>query len=123
MDSALIASEEEEQKVIFQWARMMAGKYPELELLHAIPNGGYRTKATAKKLKKTGLKRGVPDMCLPVARGKYHGLYIELKREAGGRVTPEQREWIERLNNEGYLAKVCRGSEEAIDTIEKYLNM
>ena len=48
---------------------------------------------TAANLKKEGVKRGVPDICLPVSRGKYHGLYIEMK--AGkNKPSKEQKEWI-----------------------------
>ena len=72
-------SEHDEQSAIFEWAALMQGAYPELGLLFAIPNGGKRDKATAGKLKAEGVKAGVPDMCLPVSNGKYHGLFIELK--------------------------------------------
>lgn len=68
-----------------------------------------------------GLRRGVPDICLPVARGGYHGLYIELKRLHGGRVSPEQLEWIDALNQQGYCACVCKGWEAAAAEIGKYL--
>ena len=44
-----------------------------------IPNGGSRNKLEASNLKKQGVKAGVPDLFLPVGRGSYHGLFIELK--------------------------------------------
>jgi hypothetical protein len=56
-----------------------------------------------------------------VARGAYHGLYIELKRRHGGKVTPEQREWIDDLSKQGYAAIVCHGFDEAVSVIEEYL--
>ena len=59
-------TEEQEQAYIFQWAEIMAFKVPELELLHHIPNGGMRSKAEAVRFKRTGVKAGVPDLCLPV---------------------------------------------------------
>lgn len=68
-----------------------------------------------------GMKKGVPDLCLPVARGGCHGLYIELKRTKGGKVTPEQLEWVDALTRQGYMAAVCRGWEEASDIITEYL--
>ena len=113
--------EETEQIQIFQWAAYSVGRFPELRLLHAIPNGGARSAVTGAKLKAQGVKAGVPDMCLPVSRGGYHGLYIELKRRHGGRVAPEQRTWIADLSGQGYLAVVCCGCDEAIDVLEKYL--
>ena len=95
---------------------------PELGLLYAIPNGGKRAIKTAVALKKQGVKRGVPDMCLPVPRGGFNGLYIELKRVKGGTVSDEQREWIAALNTQGYKAIICHGAEEAIEQIRGYLD-
>ena len=114
-------TEESEQRSIFQWAHYAAAEHPELRLLFAIPNGGYRSKATAGRMKATGTKPGVPDMMLPVPRGEYHGLWIELKRAKGGRVSDEQHWWIDELNRCGYMAVVAKGSEMAIRIIEAYL--
>jgi hypothetical protein len=72
-------------------------------------------------MKAEGLKGGVPDICLPVARGGHHGLYIELKRIKNSRVTEEQLKWLENLAGQGYVAAVCRGADEAIDLITRYL--
>lgn len=117
----VIPLEEIEQEHVFLWASMEERAYPELAMLYAIPNGGKRAIKTAVALKKQGVKRGVPDMCLPVARGGYHGLYIELKRQKGGVVSDEQREWIAALNTQGYKAIICHGAEEAIEQIRGYL--
>ena len=78
-------TEAQEQKAIFDWSRQptVRGQYPELKLLHHIPNGGKRDAIEAKHLKAQGVKKGVPDLCLPVARGPYHGAYIELKTQTG----------------------------------------
>jgi hypothetical protein len=67
------------QVALFQWASLNTGKYPELEDLFAIPNGGKRDKRTAAKMRAEGVKAGMPDICLPHARGGYHAYYIELK--------------------------------------------
>ena len=117
----VIPLEEIEQEHVFLWASMEERAYPELAMLYAIPNGGKRAIKTAVALKKQGVKRGVPDMCLPVARGGYHGLYVELKRQKGGTVSDEQREWIAALNTQGYKAIICHGAEEAIEQIRRYL--
>ena len=113
--------EDAEQRIIFQWAAMETAARPELGLLYAIPNGGTRAIKTAIALKAQGVKSGVPDMCLPVARGGYHGLYIELKRQKGGTVSETQKSWITALNTQGYKAIICHGAEEAIGTIKEYL--
>jgi len=69
------------------------------------------------------VKSGLPDLCLPVPRGKYHGLYIELKKEHGGIVSKNQREWLDNLTRQGYCSVVCHGWEDAKNTIEEYLNL
>ena len=72
-------TESQLQIQIFEWAQLMTGKYPELYLLYHIPNEGKRSIYYGAKLKREGLKSGVPDICLPIPKGQYCGLYIELK--------------------------------------------
>jgi hypothetical protein len=114
--------EHEEQCRLIEWARDNEARYPELALLFAIPNGGHRNKAAAGKLKAAGVRAGVPDLCLPVSRRGMHGLWIELKRPAGGRVSGEQEAWLTRLAVAGHVVAVCYGWEEARDVILSYLN-
>lgn len=121
-DASPVPTETAEQQTLFEWARMMSGKWPELELLYHIPNEGKRSHKTGARMKAEGLRRGVPDICLPVARGGHHGLYIEMKRVKNSKVTKEQFEWIEALVAQGYVAAVCRGCDEAISLITSYLS-
>jgi len=88
---------------------------------YAVPNGGSRNPIEAKNMKAEGVSAGVPDICIPVPNKKYHGLYIEMKRQKGGRVSEKQKEWIDRLNQNGYLAVVCRGYEAAVGVVEDYI--
>lgn len=122
MAKGFIPTEAQEQELIFEWASIAQGRYPELALLHAIPNGGSRNKIEAAHLQKQGVKAGVPDIFLPVSNGRYNGLYIELKRTKGGRVSAEQGRWITLLRENGYQAEVIKGAEEAIRLITHYLN-
>jgi hypothetical protein len=69
---------------------------------------------------RTGYVKGFPDLQITEARRNYHGLFIELKTKTG-RITPHQKQWIEDLNERGYLAKCCKGMEEAMDLIDWYL--
>lgn len=119
--SERIPSESQEQKWLFEWARLRERAVPELRLLFHIPNEGKRTKATGGKMVAEGLKSGVPDLFLPIARGCFHGLFIEMKRVKGGRVSLSQHEWITELVRQGYRCVICRGWEEAKDEIERYL--
>ena len=115
-----IASEHVEQVALFNWADFQRLKMPELQLLHAIPNGGKRDRITAARLKAEGVRAGVPDIFLPVAREPWHGLYIELKTRRG-RVTEHQKRWIVGLREQGYMAAVCRGWHPASALIKAYL--
>lgn len=113
--------EDDEQALLFEWAEWNTTTYPSLSMLYAIPNGGYRKMATARRMKKTGTKKGVPDVCLPVSRGNYNGLYIEMKRAKGGRASDEQKWWLEHLTDQGYRAVICKGFAEARDELISYL--
>jgi hypothetical protein len=101
----------------------MDRRHPELKGLFHVPNGGARDKITGARLKREGVKAGVPDVLLLVARGEYHGLAIEMKRQKGGVLSQNQKAWINRLNARGYKAVACRGAADAIKTIEGYLAM
>jgi hypothetical protein len=121
--TAVHKSEAEEQCELIAWANQCAavGIHPELKWLHAIPNGGRRDKAEAAHLKRQGVKPGVPDLCLPVPRGRYHGLYIEMK-VGKNKPTENQVEWLSALDGMGYAVAVCYSVSEGRDTIEEYLS-
>ena len=114
-------TEHEEQVALMRLVEMHLGRWPELGMLFAVPNGGDRNPIVGKKLKAEGVKPGVPDLCLCLPRGGYHGLFIELKRQKGGTVSPEQKAWIQALNGQGYRAEVCKGSVEAWAVIREYV--
>jgi hypothetical protein len=124
----LSPSEHVEQRQLVRWATVFAKKYPALDLLFAIPNGGNRNVITGKLLKAEGVKAGVPDLCLPVPSGDHHGLFIELKRESArpkragkGGVSTAQRWWLDSLSKQGFRTEVCYGAKHAIEIIEHYL--
>ena len=86
-----LSDESGHQEAIIEWCAWNMQQYPELELLYHVPNGGKRDKATAAVLKRQGVKAGVPDLVLPVARCGYHGLY---RVEGAGRFRPKVTEGI-----------------------------
>lgn len=108
------------QEAIIQWCQYRKGIYPELDLLYHVPNGGKRDRTTATVLKRQGVKAGVPDLVLPVARSGYHGLYVELKAP-GGKLEPSQVEYLEGVEQQGYLALVCVGWQAAVEALADYL--
>ena len=92
----LTGSEDAEQEKVVCWAKLMSNAYPDLELLYHVPNGGSRNKAEASKLRRMGVRAGVPDLVLPVPRAGYAGLYIELK-VGENRPSNSQKDWLEKL--------------------------
>lgn len=123
-------SEHAIQAAFIRWTNLVIHQYPALENLFAIPNGGLRPykidkqgrrySAVGRKMKAEGVKEGPPDLLLLVARLGYHGLGIETKRP-GGRLSPAQQDWHERLTREGYFVKTCYSVEEMIATTKWYL--
>ena len=116
-------TEEQEQMIVIEWRDLMIFRYPCLKLLIHIPNGGLRSKSEAVRFKKLGVKSGVSDLFLPVARKGYHGIWIEMKRQKGGRLRPDQKEWIDDMTEQGYLALRADGADEAIGMLERYLEV
>lgn len=91
----------------------------------AIPNGGKRSAVTGAILKAEGVKRGTPDIAifepffwarndLPKA-----GLFIELKDGTKGRLSSYQQAWIERLQENGYRAEVCRNMDDVLRVLKE----
>jgi len=113
--------EEDEQMAVLEWTKYARGAMPELDLLFHPANGEVRHPATATKLKAMGVKPGVPDLVLPVARHGYHGLFIELKRRKMGIVSEVQEEWLAALACQGYRTVVCKGADQAIQELRDYL--
>lgn len=113
--------ESQEQQNLFEWSKLSQSKYPELSLLHAIPNAGKRNIVQGARMKREGMLAGVSDVMLPVARNGFHGLYIELK--AGkGKASDSQKWWIAETTKQGYYSTVCFGWIEAKGVLEGYLN-
>ena len=112
------------QKAVIAWSQQpdIRQRWPELSMLYHIPNEGKRSGRYGQALHDAGLKRGVPDLHLPVPKGRYHGLFIELKT-ANGRPTEAQYWWLEHLKLQGYFAVVCRGYENTIRMLEWYLDL
>ena len=116
-----VPTEDQEQMTVMSWAHRTKFKDGRLsDYLFHIPNGGSRNIIEATKLKKMGVKAGVPDLQLIVPNGEVHGLWVELKAQKG-KLQPSQQIMIQRVEAQGYMCKVCFGADEAISEIKKYL--
>ena len=74
------------------------------------------------KAKKSGYKKGFPDLFIYEPRCKFHGLAIELK-VGYNKATTEQLYWQKELIKRGYVSEICNGIDEAMGVINTYLNL
>jgi hypothetical protein len=113
-------SEAAHQTALFAWAALNVYKWPELAWMFHIPNGGTRNPVEAGFLKAAGVRAGVPDIFLPVARWGKHGLWIELKVK-NNKPRKNQNEWMAMLVHLGYAGVTAYSWSEASDYIIRYL--
>jgi len=117
---AKAGTEHAHQCAVMCWAANNFTTWPLLKLLFAIPNGGERNPIVAGRLKAEGVKSGVPDLFLPVARHGFHGLFIEMKKPKGT-IGPNQPQWEADLKAQGYGHLFSYGWEQAASALEWWL--
>lgn len=118
---ALVPSEHAIQVAFVSACRLLEGQYPDLGLAFAVPNGGYRCKKTAALLAQEGVRPGVPDWLLPVARGRWIGCALEFKRPGSGRLSEAQAAYLPRLQAAGWRVTVQTDAAEALAEVLAYL--
>lgn len=110
-----LPTEQDEQFVAVAWLKKMGIPH------HHSPNGGSRDVREAAKFKRLGTSPGFPDIWIPLARKSHHGLYIELKRVSGGRLSDHQKYWRDQSLREGYAWYEAKGALECIKIVKDYL--
>lgn len=88
--------------------------------MEASLNGVRLSTAQAGKAYAAGMLAGALDINLPVARGPYHGMRIEMKF-GKGRMTDDQKWYAARLVELGWYVVTCWDWEEAREEIIDYL--
>jgi rhodanese-related sulfurtransferase len=111
MTTDRLPTEHEEQRELVRWFRQT---YKGVRIF-AIPNGGVRSRAAAGRLKAEGVSAGVPDLFVPA-----WGLWIEMKRQKGGVVSAEQKDWINYLQSVNHVCIVGKGAEAAKAAISDF---
>ena len=111
-----IPTEREEQIRFVTWVKKLGYR------VSASANGGSRYLLEAMNFKRMGVSKGFPDIEIPLPKGGFHGFYLEMKRLKGGKLSDEQIEWINYLNEQGYYAVIANGCEEAQKMFLTYLN-
>ena len=105
-------SESDEQIGFIAW---WDASFPAVRIFH-VPNGGHRQISVAKRLKDEGVRPGVPDLFAPAWL-----LWIEMKRTRGGRLSADQKDWIEYLQSIGHTVIVARGARDASAQVIAFL--
>ena len=109
----------DEQKSQFDLVEFIRYQYP--NILFTISPGGLLTSSrVGGKAKKLGYNPGVPDLIIFEPRGKYHGLFIELKAEKGI-ISDVQKGWLLKLKSSDYYAVVCFNFNDAVQVLREYL--
>lgn len=113
------ANETTEQQAVIEWSLYSCGRFPALKNLYHVPNEGKRSKSTGGIAKSLGLRPGVPDLILDHPAGRYHGCRIEMKY-GKNKPTPDQEDWLKRMQAAGYFVAVCWSASAAIALLEEY---
>lgn len=112
-------SEDQEQAEVIRWANARPwGQY----LLH-IANETIGGRNRVLRNVALGVRKGVPDLLLPIPMHGFHGLWIEMKRADGGTPSKAQVAWITALNQMGHKAVLCHGAREAIAELTQYMEV
>ena len=109
-----LPSEHDEQAGFVQWFR---AKWPRV-VIFATPNGGKRDIKTAKRLHREGVTPGIPDLYIPA-----WGIWVEMKRQKGGRISPDQNIMIEYLEQIGHTVIVGYGAMDASDKLLRVISL
>jgi hypothetical protein len=119
MGNAINYEESREQAALIRWFDL---QHPKLSaLLVHVPNGINSGVKSGMRLKGLGLRSGVPDLVLFLPKHGHHGLFVEMKSKTGV-VSPNQRFYLELLQDQGYSCHVAKGFEAAKSIIEQYIS-
>ena len=121
-----------EHEMYMQIADYMRYRYPEVIYRFDLAADLKLSIGQAKKHKRLQGRRGYPDLFIAEPRGKYHGLFLEVKRpgvklyKKNGELVAnahirEQFDMLEQLRQRGYVAEFACGFDEAKKIIDEYL--
>lgn len=107
-------TEADEGRALVAYMRLKGYKFA-----HIANETGHSPEARrrAMRVKQQGVSKGFPDY---VVAANGHLYFIELKRVRGARVTPEQQDWIDAINQlgiPGVSAHICKGAGEVIKVL------
>jgi VRR-NUC domain len=114
--------EHNHQAAFFEILNLNTRENPNLQYIHAIPNGDYRPKSVAARLKAEGVKSGVADIFTPIRGRGFSGMYLEMKF-GNNIMSPSQIKFRDFVLTQGFFFKTCYTVDEAVKTVEWYLGI
>lgn len=115
--------EKEEQIAFVEYCKAKGIRVVSTQNGFKMPKVGFNHIAYSNSLKKMGLSKGFPDLIVFAKNSQSNILFIEMKRQKGGTLQEEQKEWIQWLDENGYTVAVAKGADSAIRILEKYLTL
>jgi hypothetical protein len=112
--------EELEMFAFFDFCRIMESQHPAYGMAFHVPNERKASIQRRVALKRAGVRKGIPDIVVPVPNDKYASLYIEMKVKPN-KASPEQMAVLRHLNAVGNYAVLCWSANDAIEIVKKYL--
>ena len=112
--------EDAELTAFFDFIRIKEASDPRLSVVFHVANERRVSPQAGRRLKKKGVKPGVPDVFVPIPSRNYHGMFIEFKIKPN-KLTDIQINFGQQLVRHGYLVCVAYSSTEAIKILEDYL--
>lgn len=115
--------EKEEQIAFIEFCETKGIKVVSTQNGFKMPKTAFNYAAYSRTLKRMGLSKGFPDLIIFTRnKSKTHEvLLIEMKRQKGGKISTEQKEWVEWFDKEGYCVGIARGCSSAIEILKKYI--
>lgn len=115
-----IPTEYEEQKAFVKWFKI---QFQHIRIF-AIPNGIRASITQAIKAKNEGVSTGVPDLMVPRRPdlGLNQNIWIEFKRQKNGKISPEQKDWHEYLDDKSQdIVIVAYGCDDGVKKLREHL--
>lgn len=113
------SGENGEMVALFDWIRTQ----PALAncSIH-IPNERKSSPQYGALLKRMGVRSGVSDVFIACPKGPYCGMWLEMKY-AKGKLTVNQKQFLEDMSAQGYYAVCVTGFEAAQAFIQEYMGL
>lgn len=112
--------EDDELIKFFEWVSLMSISIPELKAVFHVANERKTSIAHGVRLKRKGVRSGIPDVFCLIPNNDYHGLLMEFKSEKG-KLSKTQEEYLKLFYALGYCVRVARSADEAISILKTYL--